>query len=132
MAAWTGASCSAVHRELIVALAARHKLPTIYFEPLLCHRRWTGLLWAEFRDQIGSAAGYVDASSEGEKPADLPVQAPTNISSMINLKTAKRSGLTIRGRVLATRRRGDRVVGQCPLLAQSGHGWCSAHVRFRG
>ena len=91
----TGSTGAAVHRELIIALAARHRLPAIYNS-----RFWTaadGLMsyGPDFLDQFRRAAGYVDRILRGEKPADLPVQAPTKFELVINLKTAKALGLTV-------------------------------------
>ena len=78
------------------------------------------------------AAGYVDRILKGAKPAELPVQEPTKFELMINLKAAKALDLTVPPSLLSARRRSDRVITVCPLLAQSGHAWCTAHVRFWG
>ena len=103
----TGSPVANVHRNLIVTLAARHKLPAIYF-----HGRFVvegGLIsyGPDLIDQYRGAAGYVDRILKGEKPADLPVQASTKYELVINLKTAKAMGLTFPPAVLA---RADEVI----------------------
>jgi putative ABC transport system substrate-binding protein len=84
-----------VHRRLIVSLAAQLKLPTVYAQPEFV--RGGGLISysADFLAQFRAAAGYVDRILKGEKPADLPVQAPTKYELVLNLKTAKALGLTL-------------------------------------
>jgi len=91
-----------LHRDLIVALASRHRLPAIY--PYRSHAMSGGLIsyGADQVDQMRRAAGYVDRILKGEKPADLPVQAPTKYELLINLKTAKALGLEIPSSVLAS------------------------------
>ena len=68
------------HRELIATLAARHKLPTVYFNPEFASSGGLICYGADFMDQFRRAAGYVDRILKGEKPADLPVQAPPSTS----------------------------------------------------
>jgi putative ABC transport system substrate-binding protein len=103
----TGSAAAVVHRELIVRLAAQHKLPGVYagrFYPAV-----GGLmsLGPNFADQFRQAAGYVDRILKGEKPADLAVQAPTKYELIINLKTAKALGLDVPATLLA---RADEVI----------------------
>jgi putative ABC transport system substrate-binding protein len=96
-----------VHRELIITLAARHKLPAVYFERYFVTGGGLISYGPHMIDQYQRAASYVDRILKGEKPDDLPVQAPTNYELAINLKTAKALGLTVPPSVLA---RADEVI----------------------
>jgi putative ABC transport system substrate-binding protein len=103
----TGSPAAAFHRDLIITLAARYRLPAVY----------NGRFWAaggglisygpDFLDQLRRAASYVDRILKNEKPGDLPVQAPTKFELIVNLKTAKVLGLPIPSSVLA---RADEVI----------------------
>ena len=97
----TASGLSVVHRDLIITLAARYKLPAVYFERFLIAAGGLISYGPNFADQFRQAAGYVDRVLKGEKPADLPVQAPTSYELAINLKTAKALGLEIPPTVLA-------------------------------
>src|SRR5258708_5291840 len=90
-----------VNRELIIALAARYSVPTIYFNRFFSEPG--GLIsYGDVRsEQFRLAAGYIDRILKGEKPADLPLQAPTKFELIINLKTAKALGLTVPDRLIA-------------------------------
>jgi putative ABC transport system substrate-binding protein len=98
----TGTGLALVHRDLIITLAAQHKLPAIYFERYFAAAGGLISYGPDFLDQYRRAASYVDRILKGEKPADLPVQAPTKFELVINLKTAKALGLTVPQSLLAT------------------------------
>jgi putative ABC transport system substrate-binding protein len=91
----TGSARAVIHRDLIIALAARHKLPTIYFERYFVGAGGLISYGPDFIEQFRQAASYVDRILKGEKPADLPVQAPTKYELVVNLKTAKSLGLNL-------------------------------------
>jgi putative tryptophan/tyrosine transport system substrate-binding protein len=95
------------HRDLIIALAARHRLPAVY--PFRVYVADGGLVsyGPDSTDAYRRAAGYVDRILKGEKAADLPVQAPTKYQLVVNMKTAKGLGLDIPTSVLA---RADEVI----------------------
>ena len=103
----TTSALSTVNRDLIIVLAARHKLPAVYFQRFFVTAGGLISYGANFIDQYRRAAGYVDRILKGEKPADLPVQAPAKYELVVNLKTAKALGLTIPSSVLA---RADEVI----------------------
>jgi putative tryptophan/tyrosine transport system substrate-binding protein len=98
----TGSTLAAIHRDLIVTLAARHKLPAVYFGRHFVTADGLMSYGPDFLDQFRRAAGYVDRILRGEKPSDLPVQAPTKFELVLNLKTAKALGLTVPDNLLAT------------------------------
>jgi putative tryptophan/tyrosine transport system substrate-binding protein len=98
---------AAVHRDVIIKLAARHRLPAIYSDDTFVRDGGLIAYGPERVGQYRSAAGYVDRILKGEKPADLPVQAPTKYELVINLKTAKALGLDLPASVLA---RADEVI----------------------
>src|SRR5262245_29991721 len=103
----TGSPAAAAKRDVIIALAARHRLPAVYNNRLYGELGGLICYGTDFLDQFRRAAGYVDRILKGEKPADLPVQAPTKYELVINLKTAKALGLDVPDSLLA---RADEVI----------------------
>jgi putative ABC transport system substrate-binding protein len=103
----TGSPAASVYRNLIIALAARHRLPTVFNSRFYVTSGGLIAYGPDFVDQFRRAAAYVDRILRGEKPAELPVQAPTKYELVINLKTAKALGLDLPPTVLA---RADDVI----------------------
>jgi ABC-type uncharacterized transport system substrate-binding protein/DNA-binding winged helix-turn-helix (wHTH) protein len=98
----TGYALTSGHRDLILKLIARYKLPAIYQDRVSVANGGLISYGPDFADQFRRAAGYVDRILKGEKPGDLPVQAPTKYELVINLKTAKALGLTVPQSLLAS------------------------------
>jgi putative ABC transport system substrate-binding protein len=103
----TGSPASAVHRKVIIALAARHRLPAVYAFRYMAADGGLISYGPNSIDPYRRAATYVDRILKGDKPGDLPVQAPIKYELVINLKTAKALGLTVPDSVLA---RADEVI----------------------
>jgi ABC-type uncharacterized transport system substrate-binding protein len=103
----TGSAFAIIHRDQIIALAARHRLPAVYYERYFAAAGGLISYGSDVADQFRLAAGYVDRLLKGERPTDLPGQAPTKYDLVINLKTAKALGLDMPATVLA---RADEVI----------------------
>ena len=103
----TASALAVFHSDLIISLAARHKLPAVYFQRHFVIAGGLVSYGADLIDQFRRAAVYVDRILKGEKPADMPVQAPTKYELVINLKTAKELGLDVPHSLLA---RADEVI----------------------
>jgi len=95
-------AASSAHIAQIVTLAARYKLPAVYSDRFVAESDGLISYGPERIDQFRHAAGYIDRILKGEKPADLPVQAPTKFELVINMKTAKALGLTVPASLLAS------------------------------
>src|SRR5262249_35479914 len=103
----TGSPAATARRDLIVKLATRHRLPAVYSVRTFVAVGGLTSYGTDFLDQFRRAAGYVDRILKGEKPADLPVQAPTKYELVVKLKTAKALGLAVPPMLLA---RADEVI----------------------
>ena len=103
----TSSALAVIRRDLIIGLAAKHKFPAVYYRRLFAASGGLVSYGPDVIDQLRRAAGYVDRILKGEKPAELPVQAPNKYELVINLKTAKAMGLTFPPAVLA---RADEVI----------------------
>jgi putative tryptophan/tyrosine transport system substrate-binding protein len=102
-----GGSPLGLFRDLLVSLAAQHKLPAVYYDPFFARSGGLASYSVEPIDQYRRAAGYVDRMLKGEKAADLPVQAPIKYELVINMKTAKALGLAVPPSILL---RADEVI----------------------
>jgi ABC-type uncharacterized transport system substrate-binding protein len=103
----TASALTSVHRDLIIALSARYKLPAVYQERMYATAGGLISYGPNFLDQFRGAAGYVDRILKGEKVSELPVQAPTKYELVVNMKTAKALDLTVPQSLLA---RADEVI----------------------
>ena len=103
----TGGARPGLHRDLIVTLAARHKLPAVYYERFFVAAGGLIAYGPDYVEQYRRAAAYVDRILSGEKPGELPVLAPSKYELTINLKTAAALGLTVPPSLLA---RADEVI----------------------
>jgi putative ABC transport system substrate-binding protein len=113
----TGSALVVTHRDLIVTLAQRHRVPAVYYERSFSAAGGLMSYGPDVVDEYRQAAGYVDRILRGDKPADLPVQAPTRYELVINLKTAKALGLDVPPSLLM---RADRLIELRALHVESG------------
>jgi ABC transporter substrate binding protein len=117
------------HRHLIIALAARHKLPAVYYERLFVTAGGLISYGPDFIDQYRQAAGYVDRILKGEKPADLPVQTATKYALVINLKNKSARSHRAAGST-CSRRRSYRIGEYVRFWPKADTASCAAHVRY--
>jgi putative ABC transport system substrate-binding protein len=103
----TGSALAASHRDLLVTLAAKQKLPTVYYERLFVTAGGLVSYGPDVVDQYRRAADYVDRILKGEKPSELPVQVPTKYETVVNLKTARSLGMKVPQSLIA---RADEVI----------------------
>jgi putative tryptophan/tyrosine transport system substrate-binding protein len=103
----TGSALAVVHRDLIIGLAARYRLPAVYYDGYFVAAGGLISYGADNVEQYRLAASYVDRILKGEKPNDLPLQAPTRYELVINLETAKALGLSVPQSILA---RADKII----------------------
>ena len=119
----TGSALAVVHRDLIIALAARYRLPAVYYDRYFAAVGGLISYGSNNLEEYRLAAGYVDRVLKGEKPTDLPVQAATKYELVVNLKTAKALGITIPTTVLA---RADEVMSELArrgIVVKLSAGW---------
>ena len=128
----TTAAWAQIHRDELVALAARHRLPAVY--PYRLFIRTGGLVCytPDIVHQYEQAAGYVNRILKGERPGDLPVQAPTKYELVINLKTAKALGLDSPIDAAGPRRRGDRMSNRREFITLLGGAAAAWPLSARG
>jgi putative ABC transport system substrate-binding protein len=124
----TSSALAVRHRDLIITLAARHKLPAVYYARIFASSGGLISYGPDRTDQLQRAAGYVDRILKGEKPADLPVQAPTKYELVINLKTAKALGIEVPPTLLAIADEATRFYDDVFGFRQIGTGYARGHI----